>query len=190
MVVEIQDPVGLVGYTLDVRNKIAHKYQLKPFEVRRMTATPLGMSGVAGGAGYGVGGGVTTAVRSGEFSMVPLPPNARAGASTGPDVKNEDLGEQVIEGVTAKGRRTTHTWPTGSQGNDRPFTSTNETWMSSELKEVVLTKSVDPRSGETTMKLINISRIEPSADLFFPPADYQVVDETGPFQIHWESTRK
>jgi hypothetical protein len=49
---------------------------------------------------------------------------------------------------------------------------------------------VDPRSGEHTTKLINIKRAEPPADLFKPPAEYKVVDETGPFQIHWTEQRK
>jgi hypothetical protein len=77
------------------------------------------------------------------------------------------------------------TWAVGSQGNDRPFQVVNETWFSPDLKEMVLSKSIDPRSGENTTKLNNISRNEPSANLFIPPADYRVVDETGPFQIHW-----
>ena len=66
----------------------------------------------------------------------------------------------------------------------------NETWFSPDLKETVLSKTIDPRSGENTTKLINISRNEPSADLFIPPPDYRVVDETGPFQIHWTSQRQ
>jgi hypothetical protein len=40
----------------------------------------------------------------------------------------------------------------------------------------VMTKTSDPRSGEATMKLTNISRTEPDASLFQPPAGYEIVD--------------
>jgi hypothetical protein len=79
----------------------------------------------------------------------------------------------------AEGERQTRTIPEGEQGNDRPFYITTETWTSPELKMVMLRKSSDPRSGDTVMKLTNISRSEPDASLFQPPPDYTVVDETG-----------
>ena len=60
------------------------------------------------------------------------------------------------------------TWAAGSQGNDRPFQVVNETWFSPDLKEMVLSKTIDPRSGENTTKLINISRNEPSAGPVYP----------------------
>jgi len=191
--VEIQDPVGGFGYTLDVQNKIAHRYQLKTPQMQPVMMGPgATLGGTAGaGMGYAVGGGVTAAVRSGQFSAsVPATGILSPAAPARPEMKHEDLGQQSIEGVVAKGTRMTMTFATGSQGNDRPFSTTSETWMSDELKEVVLSKNVDPRSGENTLKLINISRTEPSADLFFPPADFQVVDDAGAFQIHWEAPRK
>jgi hypothetical protein len=86
----------------------------------------------------------------------------------------------------AEGRRTTTTYPVGFQGNDRPIVSINETWMSTDLRLMVLSKTSDPRQGENTTKLINISRIEPDPLLFMPPLDYSVVDETGPqVTIHY-----
>ena len=72
-----------------------------------------------------------------------------------------------------------------SQGSDRSFQTTSENWVSEDLRVTVLSRNVDPRNGENTMKLINIRLGEPPADLFAPPADYTVVDETGPFEIHW-----
>ena len=77
----------------------------------------------------------------------------------------------------------TTTHPIGAMRNDRPLTTTSETWMSIDLKVFVLTKRKDPRSGESTMQLKNISRAEPEYSLFQPPPDYKVVDETGPFDI-------
>ena len=79
----------------------------------------------------------------------------------------------------------TQTIPTGEQGNDRPFEIVSETWMSPDLKTAVLSKHNDPRSGENTTRLINISRNEPDPSLFQPPPDYQIVDETAPFTIHY-----
>jgi len=188
VVVEIQDPIAAFSYTLDTQNKVAHRVVLQTPESR------------PGAAPNRVGGGVTappttTVVRSGVLisgvltATIAAPP-ASAVSIPHPEIKEEDLGTQVIEGVAAEGHRNTQTWPTGSVGNDRPFQVVSETWFSPDIKEVVLSKTSDPRSGENTTKLINISRNEPSADLFMPPADYQVVDETGPFQIHWTAARQ
>ena len=84
--------------------------------------------------------------------------------------KQEDLGEQVIEGVTAKGTRTTTEIPAGAIGNDLPITVTSEEWFSPDLKVLVMTKHADPRSGETTYRLTGITRGEPDASLFDLPA--------------------
>jgi len=100
-----------------------------------------------------------------------------------PDVSSESLGTQVIEGILVEGRLSKVTHPVGTMGNDRPIVTTSEDWMSPELRVMVLSKSSDPRSGEHTTRLININRAEPDPGLFQVPADYQIVDETGPFTI-------
>jgi hypothetical protein len=91
----------------------------------------------------------------------------------------EDLGTEIIEGVSAKGRLQTTTLPVGAVGNDRPLVTTNETWTSTELHITVLSKTSDPRNGDTTMRLINISRAEPDPTLFQAPPDYQIEEEPG-----------
>jgi hypothetical protein len=101
----------------------------------------------------------------------------------------EDLGIQTIEGAAARGSRTVVSWPTGSAGNDRPFKTVSEHWFSDELHETILSRTSDPRTGEQTTKLINISLAEPPAALFAPPAAFTVVDETGPFEIRWTAER-
>jgi hypothetical protein len=103
-------------------------------------------------------------------------PAGGAGQTVRPEVVTEQLSAQSIEGVLAEGTRTTTTYPIGSVGNDRPVTTTNEIWTSRELGMPVLTKMSDPRSGVTTMRLFNISRAEPDASLFQPPAGYEIVD--------------
>jgi hypothetical protein len=97
-----------------------------------------------------------------------------------PDMSHESLGTQTIEGVLAEGTRTTVTYPVGFMGNDRPITTVSETWMSLDLKAVVLSKMSDPRNGESTTRLTNIVIAEPDPALFQVPADYSIVDEPAP----------
>lgn len=78
---------------------------------------------------------------------------------------------------------TTH-FPAGSSmGNDLPVDSVNEMWTAQQLGTTVLSKSSDPRSGDSTMTLENIVAGEPDPSLLRPPAGYRVVDETGPFAV-------
>jgi hypothetical protein len=42
---------------------------------------------------------------------------------------------------------------------------------------LVMSKSSDPRMGDTVYKLTNIQRSEPSPTLFQPPDDYVVKDQ-------------
>ncbi|HLJ26691.1 MAG TPA: hypothetical protein VKY85_08270 [Candidatus Angelobacter sp.] len=89
------------------------------------------------------------------------------------DVKRESLGTQVIEGITAEGKRDTRTIPAGAIGNEKPIVITSETWTSPELQEVVLSKRNDPRFGETVYKLTGITRGEPDPSLFQPPSNFK-----------------
>jgi hypothetical protein len=88
--------------------------------------------------------------------------------------KTEDLGTQVIAGVSAQGTRHTRTIPAGQIGNEKPITIVSERWYSNDLQMVVMTKRSDPRFGDTTYTLTNIQRQEPAASLFTVPADYTV----------------
>jgi TonB family protein len=91
----------------------------------------------------------------------------------------ESLGTQSIEGVQAEGTRTTVTIPAGAMGNERPLLIVSERWYSAELQTVVMTKHSDPRFGETTYRLTNISRSEPDHSLFEVPAGYNVTEGRG-----------
>ena len=71
------------------------------------------------------------------------------------DAVTTDLGTQLIDGVPAKGTKYARTIPAGSVGNDAPIIITTETWFSPDLKILLMTKSNDPRVGETTYKLTN-----------------------------------
>jgi hypothetical protein len=100
------------------------------------------------------------------------------------NLKTEDLGTQVMEGLSVQGKRVTHTIPAGTVGNDRDIQTVSETWFSQDLQAVVMSKTTDPRSGVSTYQLTNISRAEPDAALFQVPGDYTVNDagngSTGP----------
>jgi hypothetical protein len=108
------------------------------------------------------------------------PPAATASAAKkhdeGPQISREPLGTQTIEAFVAQGTRTTTVYPVGSFGNDGPVTVINESWRSPELQIVLLLKASDPRSGDTTNRLTNISRTEPDPSLFQVPAGYQLID--------------
>jgi len=94
--------------------------------------------------------------------------------------KVEDLGTQVMEGLSVQGKRVTHTIPAGQVGNERAIETVTETWYSQDLQAVVMSKTIDPRNGESTYKLTNISRAEPDPALFQVPSDYTVTSDRVP----------
>jgi hypothetical protein len=48
--------------------------------------------------------------------------------------------------------------------------------MSPDLKVLVMSKQSDPRFGETTYRLTNLTRAEPAPQLFEIPADFKVIE--------------
>jgi hypothetical protein len=90
------------------------------------------------------------------------------------NLKKEDLGTQVIAGVSAQGTRLTRTIPAGQIGNEKPILIMHETWFSNDLQMVVMSKRSNPWAGETTYTLTNIQRTEPAPGLFAVPSDFTV----------------
>jgi hypothetical protein len=88
--------------------------------------------------------------------------------------KTEDLGTQVIQGISAQGKRVTRAIPAGKEGNEKEIDIVTETWYSPDLQVVVMSKTSDPRFGESTYQLNAITRAEPDPALFAVPADYAV----------------
>lgn len=195
--VEIEDPVGHVRYVLDPENRIAHRVELKSREDRSASPESAAVQSASGEAAPGNG------LRGVAGSGPAITSTVRAHAGTAPAVArpkvdddamrpkttSENLGTQMMEGVLVEGRRHTTTWPAGSAGNDRAFTATREYWRSPSLKLEILSTSDDPRSGQHTHKVTNLSTSEPDAALFQPPAGYTVKDETGEFEISWSTPR-
>lgn len=106
--------------------------------------------------------------------------DAQKVATENAQVTTEDLGTQTMEGVLVTGTRTTRTIPAGQIGNEQPISIVTEVWTSPELKTVVMSKRSDPRMGEQTFRLTNITRTEPDPSLFSVPADFRVVEGPQP----------
>ncbi len=91
-----------------------------------------------------------------------------------------DLGAQSVGGVNATGTSVAHTIPANTIGNAAPLTTTRETWTSPDLQIPVLSKTTDPRFGQSVYSLTNIQRAEPPASLFQVPSDYTIKDMSRP----------
>lgn len=95
-------------------------------------------------------------------------------ARTEANVKRETLAAQSMKGMIASGTRVTHTIPAGTIGNSQALETVRETWMADDLKVPLMTRTVDPRTGTSTMELTNVNRSQPDPSLFQVPADYTV----------------
>ncbi len=113
-----------------------------------------------------LGDGPATAVFSGSPSTGWS--TARVAAEAG---ATEDLGVQLINGIAAKGTRTTLTIPVGQIGNDREIKVVSERWYSEDLQMLVKSSNKDPRFGETYYELSNVLQGPQDSALFQVPAD-------------------
>ena len=202
----IDDPVSGDHITLNNNNKQATRFSIKG-------ATHIGAMNVAGEAGKGgkVQTFTTMVTTSSSDSAtpvavpmpVPMPmPMPMTGGQTNAfyvnrevragtfisadmkaDMKTESLGKQVIEGVECTGSKETTTVPAGAVGNERAIETVTEHWYSPDLQQEVLTKTTDPRFGETTYRLTNIVRAEQPRSLFEVPSDYKVDEPTVNYKV-------
>jgi hypothetical protein len=165
----IHDPVAGTSYVLEAESHTAHMMQPKnaKFEMGGASVTVEGVAGTGNSAGVAF----HTKIADEKIHT----------RMQGAEVKTEDLGTQVMEGLSVQGKRITHTIPAGHIGNDLPIQVVTETWYSPELQTTVMSKTNDPRSGQTVYQLTNVSRAEPDPALFQVPADYKVTqgDEIG-----------
>ena len=197
----INDPVAGISYALDPRTHVAHKSMPFRFERLQMSpgtqiAPPPGADGPKFNIKIESGAAEGGVVMSREAAIAPVGgeqfslrtggdgPNfvfMRKDQGASPNVVKESLGKQVIEGVEAEGTRETITIPAGEIGNERPIEIVSERWYSTELGTVVMSRHNDPRGGETTYRLTNISRDEPAKSFFEVPGDYTIKEgPTGP----------
>jgi hypothetical protein len=193
--ISIFDPVAGIGYTLNPHTFTGSKMQVsvsvkggpasysysasassadgKMAQVYIGTKTATITSDGAG-VGAGVGKGVSTGVGpGGDFFYSTAGPNIAFSKALARG-KAESLGSQTMEGVNVQGERRTHTIEAGEIGNDRAIQTIDEHWYSSDLQLDVMTKHSDPRTGEQTMRLVDIQRGDPDASLFQVPASYTI----------------
>jgi len=201
----IHDPVSKIDYILDPQEKTARKIILGA--MAPAIASAPGKEASAAVFNHRIEGPAiaSTAV----MERMPLPPGivmhggagavvsqrivtAGGAAAANNNFKNEPLGKRMVEGVEAEGTRTTFTIPAGQIGNDRALDTISERWYSNDLKTVVLTTRKDPRTGESSYKLTNLRRGEPSRQLFELPPDYKIVTEdiVGPNVIRMRTEKK
>ena len=198
--VSIYDPVAHVTYVLDPATRTARKSAVRVILPLRTTTSDDGrridFKAATEVTAAEMAGGRVALVAPTELPTVPEEMlkrqievaasgngvRARVVQPVGRGVaepKNEEsLGQKVIDGVLADGKRVTTVLPAGAIGNQQPITVLSEQWFAPDLEILVLTKHSDPRTGETTYSLSNISRGEPAATLFDVPADYTIQDSS------------
>ena len=189
--ITINDPVAEVSYFLDTAARTA-----QPSRPLRITTGVAGTFNAAlpppdGGAarttmfvpnpGAGAPAGVVGFAlepAGGGPSVIASPP---LGAAPAPFASaTEDLGQQVLEGVVARGTRRTQTIPAGTFGNERPIQIVAEQWYAPDLEAVMSSRNYDPRVGETTYRLVHVARGEQPPDLFTVPQGYTLLPEARP----------
>jgi hypothetical protein len=198
--ISLYDPVAHVAYVLDPATRTARKSAIRVMmptqpltdHDKRKVETIMRKELEAGGRA----GGRVALVAPAEVPPQAVPEELRkqlaetvaAGggrgrgvqpAVKGTDVKNEEsLGQKMIDGVLADGKRVTTVLPAGSIGNQQPITVLSEQWFAPDLEILVMTRHSDPRTGETTYSLSDITRGEPAAGLFDVPPDYTIQDSS------------
>jgi hypothetical protein len=166
--VRISDPVEGVNYTLHPETRVA----LKNFQPKLLAVGPDKEAAKAKMDLESIMKAEVPTIMMDSISSSSQP------AIKPDDTKVENLGTQMIEGVSAEGTRRTTTIPAGQIGNELPIVMVNERWYLPELQVVVMSTRSDPRTGTTTYKLTNINRSEPAPTLFQVPPDYTLHDLT------------
>lgn len=181
--VTIDDPAAKVSWFLDPQSRTARELRPYRFEaVMENGETP--QFGIAPsnvlvrrlpsqtGAAHADATGFQPAA-----PLITAAPTVQAfgiGASPSMEVRTEDLGERVLQGVRARGTRQIQTIASGAIGNEWPIEIVTETWYSDELEALMSRRTSDPRFGETVYQLVNVVLDEPPAELFEVPEDYEI----------------
>ncbi|HZF28226.1 MAG TPA: hypothetical protein VE907_03850 [Gammaproteobacteria bacterium] len=206
--ITLNDPVADVSYSLNTADQTAWRF--RPFKFNAVGVNMQWQAGTAVTAPLpALPPGAATFALRGELNgradgpppetfEIPVPPPGEpaeggvrvrtygstlaVGRFSGVDTSaaTEDLGEQILEGVLARGTRHTETIAAGAIGNERPIEIVAEEWYSSDIEAVVLRRNVDPRFGETIYRLVNVSRSEQAPDLFAVPSGYTIQGEGAP----------
>ena len=160
--VAILDPVQNVVIHLDSRSKIARVFHLtEPTSMSITTSEgPVAAKPAAG-------------VLISSQNAVPADSNPPLPRSDSNTATVESLGTKMVEGVRAVGTRTTRS-AVNAQGEI--VTAVTEVWFAPELQTVLVSISDDGESGRSVMRMTNIRRAAPDAELFRVPPDYTIRD--------------
>jgi hypothetical protein len=93
-----------------------------------------------------------------------------------PQVSQEELAHDVVNGMTARHGRQSVKLAPNSPGKNSDYATVTDYWFSQELQVFVLVKRSGPGKSQHTVKLSNISRGEPDLSLFTVPPGYQVAE--------------
>ena len=157
--VSVQSASAMLGEVLTARGGRGGA-TMEPRSAPPTPAVAVGAARGGGGGGGGRGGAVAMAV-----------PN------TQPPV-NEELGAMTQNGVLAMGTRSNVTIPAGRIGNNRDIHIVTERWFSNDLQMLIKSVNSDPRFGENTYQVVNVSQSEPNPSLFQIPSDYTIIDNS------------
>lgn len=177
--VSITDPVAGVVYSLDPERRTAWK---TPAPAGALILSKLGdlktrIESEAPGSLIETQAIPSTATPDGTIAVDLNGGRFAVRRPRGAEERNDEtLGSKAIEGVVADGRRTTVTIPAGAIGNERAITIIAEEWTSPELQVLLLTDHKDPRGGDSSYRLVNVTRGDPSPSLFEVPPDYTIRD--------------
>jgi hypothetical protein len=181
----VMDPIARTNTIWMSQGKQATRIHMPDLRGAAQQSGPIAM-GLVGSGSIGVSntaslsqtirtGGTAAApemIRTGPMIGAPVrDPNLR------PERKTEKLGGKNIAGVYAEGTRITVTYPAGFFGNDKPIMTIHETWLSSDLKLVVLNIDDDPRTGTRITEVTDLDRGEPNPALFQVPEGYTIRDQ-------------
>jgi len=169
----VTDPIAHTTTTWFSSGKQATRMHWPEF---RRSVPPAGATGLGSGSGV-ISAGVSSGLGGAAMVTGSKGVSAATNPNLRPEIHREKLGGKTIANVYAEGTRTTITFPAGFMGNDGPITTVSESWMSPDLKIVVLSTNDDPRSGVQTTELTNLDRAEPDPSLFQVPEGHTIKDE-------------
>jgi len=173
--IQIVDRVAGVTYSLDTAAKTARTTEIMTGGRRGANASATQMQAAADDLKA-----LAAQLKAAAQVKAAQEPSAIDQHKRRPELTTEDLGTQFINGLQAKGVRTTNTIPVGAIGNNRELKTVNERWESKDLGIMVKSVNTDPRFGTTTYELTNISQNAPDPSLFRVPADYTVLQPGKP----------
>jgi hypothetical protein len=100
------------------------------------------------------------------------------------EIHQEELSSEVLDGFIVRHGRQSATYPAESTGLDHSTTTVTDYWFSKDLQVFLLVKQVGPDSSIHTLKLRDLSRLEPSGALFTVPSGYDVAKPIPPSRWH------